>query len=40
MRSLREVKADEQTLYKLADSVADFTQLRVVYSDKTCSSYQ
>ena len=40
MRSLREVKADEQTLYKLADSVTDFSQHRVLYSDKTCSSYQ
>ena len=36
----REVRADEQTLYKLADSVTDFAQLRVLYSDKTRSSNQ
>ena len=36
----REVRADEQTLYKLADSVTDFVQLRVLYSDKTRSSNQ
>ena len=36
----REVRADEQKLYKLADSVTDFVQLRVLYSDKTRSSNQ
>ena len=36
----REVRADEQTLYKLADSVTDFVQFRVLYSDKTRSSNQ
>ena len=36
----REVRADGHTLYKLADSVTDFVQLRVLYSDKTRSSNQ
>ena len=36
----REVRADERTLYNLADSVTDFVQLRVLYSDKTRSSNQ
>ena len=36
----REVRADGQTLYNLADSVTDFVQLRVLYSDKTRSSNQ
>ena len=36
----REVRADGQTLYKLADNVTDFVQLRVLYSDKTRSSNQ
>ena len=36
----REVRADGQTLYNLADTVTDFAQLRVLYSDKTRSSNQ